>query len=181
MRCGNLENEMNIILRGKVYISDAHFNYLCTLTTGDCFGESSMLKGKRRCYNAVAVTNVEIYYLTDHNFQLILERYPAIKNEFEKVLGGGERDYFEHGMDTRIRQVDNMSKDQHKALLNSFIVRSKLIRSSLETKEDLGGVSQNYMKTWLTREFWIGYGTLDDNLPIVYFASARYRFVATQN
>lgn len=138
MRCGNLEYEMCIIISGKVYISDMHYNYLCTLSTGDCFGEASMIKGNRRCFNAVAVTNVEIFILTAANFELVLERYPTVKADLEKKLGGGERDYYELGLAERMNRVKNIPEAEQDALILAFKVRTDKLKTALSLRENLG-------------------------------------------
>jgi len=175
MRCGNLGSELNIILKGKVYICDVHLNYLCTLSHGDCFGESNVLKGTRRCFNAVAVTNVESYYMTDVGFKMILERYPAMQTEFERALGGGDRDFFEQGLDDTILEAMNLPLADQEQMMSTFAVRNEIIKLCLADKEDLGGKGDSAGPNFFSRKYWIGYGIENDYLPCIYFTKGRYR------
>lgn len=171
MRCGNLENELRIITKGKVFICDNNYNYLCTLKSGDCFGESSMMFKARNRYNAVAMTNVEIYYLTSHSFQILMARYSNVKDILESRLRYGDRDYFEIGLEEKMKMTKMMTVEEKQELVMSFKVRRSMIKAALSLRENLK--SNRYKLSWYHWSKFVDYGSLDENLPIVYFAKGR--------
>jgi CRP-like cAMP-binding protein len=49
--------------------------WITTVQTGETLGETAMLKGSRRNYNAIAGSPVEVFALTKEGFEKLVERY----------------------------------------------------------------------------------------------------------
>ena len=71
-------NQMYVVLGGKVGIYDGP-RLLAELTTGDTFGEMSLLLGKKRNATAVALEQSLLFVLDEEIFQKLLTKRAAIQ------------------------------------------------------------------------------------------------------
>lgn len=71
-------NQMYVVLGGKIGIYDGP-HLLAELTTGDTFGEMSLLLGKKRNATAVALEQTLLFVLDEEIFQKLLTKRAAIQ------------------------------------------------------------------------------------------------------
>jgi potassium-dependent mechanosensitive channel len=71
-------NQMYVVLGGKVGIFDGP-RLLAELSTGDTFGEMSLLLGKKRNATAVALEQSLLFVLDEEIFQKLLTKKAAIQ------------------------------------------------------------------------------------------------------
>lgn len=169
MRFGNFEYEMYIIITGKVYITDQHLNYICSLGAGDSFGETSMIYGTARRHNAIAACYTEVYSLSSHHFEKFLGRYPDSKNEMVKNMSSAKQDYFETIIEKKMEKAERLSEEQKHKMLATFAERTALIKNIIAHKEDFqqSGLDPASVNR---RNLLIGIGNHDEDLPLLYFA-----------
>ncbi|ODN03013.1 Cyclic nucleotide-gated olfactory channel [Orchesella cincta] len=182
MKYGNLEYEMFIIVNGKIWITDKRLSYGCTLGKYETFGESSMLTFAPRRYTAVAATNVEAFVIARSDFDILIERYPKVKDILSTLLANGEYDYFEYKIYEMIDGLKELNGEDKDTQIDLLVARTNEIKSVVSGKETLSAEeagdwtkqkSKKIFLYWVSRIFAVG--SDDDNLPFIYFVGRRNR------
>ncbi|CAL8137954.1 unnamed protein product [Orchesella dallaii] len=182
MKFGNLEYEMFIIVNGKVWICDKRLSYGCTLGKYETCGESSMLTFAARRYTAVAATNVEAFVIARSDFDILIERYPKVKDILSALLSNGDYDYFEYKIYEMIDGLKELSGPDKDKQIDLLVARTNEIKAVVSGKETLSAEeagdwtkqkSKKVFLYWLSRV--ISVGSDDDNLPFIYFVGRRNR------
>ena len=83
-------NQMYVVLGGKVGIFDGP-RLLAELSTGDTFGEMSLLLGRKRNATAVAIEQSLLFVLDEEIFQKLLTKKAAIQILLNLARTLGER------------------------------------------------------------------------------------------
>jgi len=174
MRYGNLEYEMFVIGRGKVYICDEFYNYVCQLQAGESFGEASMIKETQRSFNAVAITDVTIYSFRKTQYKALLNRYPIVKEIIWNKVHNCKDGFFEEKVAARVDEINRRSAKQRKNLFKMISVRSEHIKNVLQLREEdefekeLKEKSMHEKKRRFQDKIF-GIGNRDLELPFLYF------------
>jgi len=96
-KIGDPGDEMFIIINGKVkiciYADDGTTEQVvATLGSGDYFGEMALLTGETRSASVIAMESSEMFILHKSDFDVILEKYPAISLSMGKIVSQRLRD-----------------------------------------------------------------------------------------
>ncbi len=78
-------NRMYFIVKGLVDIQKADSRLICTLKSGDFFGEESLFNDKPRAYAALSPTGAQLLTLSRTNLYTIISECPAVAIGFLQV------------------------------------------------------------------------------------------------
>lgn len=85
-KVGDPGDRMYIVLSGKVSVSAANGELLAYISSGNYFGEMSLLTGEPRSATITAITDTETFVLDKDDFDVILEKYPSISIAMSKIM-----------------------------------------------------------------------------------------------
>ncbi len=96
-KAGDPGDKMYIIINGNVKVvvtpeSGEGDTVIANLTTGDYFGEMSLLTGEPRSASVVTTEPSEMFILNKSNFDVIIERFPSITLSMGKIMSQRLRD-----------------------------------------------------------------------------------------
>ncbi len=82
---GEEANRMYFIVKGQVEIQSVHQQSICTLGTGDFFGEESLFNNKPRAYAAFTPIETQVLTLSRTNLYTIMSECPSVAIGFLQV------------------------------------------------------------------------------------------------
>ncbi len=96
-KIGDPGDKMYIIISGKVKVvvysdESAEENVMAYLTSGDYFGEMSLLTGEPRSASVITTEPSEMFILNKSDFDVIVERFPSITLSMGKIMSQRLRD-----------------------------------------------------------------------------------------
>ncbi len=83
---GDKGESMFIIANGAVNIHNKNDEVINTLQSGQFFGEIALMMDIERGADVVAKSYCDVYTLSKDNFNILLERYPALADNIDKVI-----------------------------------------------------------------------------------------------
>ncbi len=86
VREGEFRRELFVLAEGKAKVT-RRGRRVTTLESGDFFGELSLLSGGPRTATVTAETDVSVMMLTPQQFEMVLQREPAVLRAVLKALG----------------------------------------------------------------------------------------------
>lgn len=91
-KTGDPGDKMYIVLSGKVAVTAVNGEVLAHIASGNYFGEMSLLTGEPRSATIVTAEDTETFVLEKEDFDIILEKYPAISIAMSKIMSQRLRD-----------------------------------------------------------------------------------------
>ncbi|NOX89228.1 MAG: cyclic nucleotide-binding domain-containing protein [Calditrichaeota bacterium] len=111
---GDPGDEMYIIISGKVkiciYSEDGKEQVVATLSSGDYFGEMSLLTGEPRSATVITTEDSEMFALHKNDFDVILEKFPSISISIGKIVSQRLRETLEKA--SHLPQVSKIEATQ---------------------------------------------------------------------
>eukprot|EP00163_Fabomonas_tropica_P012037 TRINITY_DN2312_c0_g1_i2.p1 TRINITY_DN2312_c0_g1~~TRINITY_DN2312_c0_g1_i2.p1 ORF type:complete len:1875 (+),score=372.56 TRINITY_DN2312_c0_g1_i2:932-6556(+) len=132
VRQGDMGNEMYIISRGTVEVTNADGSVVfAELHTGSFFGERALLVNQVRNANVRAVTHCDLLILDKRDFNKILRRFPSNRKFFQEIA-----DHREQKRQAAVQNVGHSSARSGRTGISTTIMSSEGSQTNLASERD---------------------------------------------